>query len=75
MTKPWDFLLICLMLTSCSEQPDTQSSTLESATPIEPQKTNNPLAKQQAYLSESKALQAIIDKDSVQKKNALENIN
>ena len=58
----------CFLLASCSDRADDEAVSEEK--PV-----NNPLAKEQAFMKEARAVQDLLNKDAEEKKKALDELN
>jgi len=78
--KVFCLITTCVLLISCGGKEDQAAGepatddagqTGEAPTP----RANNPLARQQQLIRDAQGIQAILDKDAEEKKNALKNID
>ena len=67
--------LCCFLLAGCSDEANDEAATEERTSTVSEKPVNNPLAKQQAFIKEAEAVQALFDKDGERKKKALDELN
>ncbi|MCZ6503636.1 MAG: hypothetical protein O6945_14125 [Gammaproteobacteria bacterium] len=65
----------CVFLSSCGGQDEEAAATSAAEAAPSPERANNPLARQQQLIRDSKSIQGILDKNAEEKKKALDNIN